>query len=185
VIAKYGVAERIAIHHRSLVDADENSALPIRHHHVGKFKDVLETMLASGGHKQDEVATRVAGSELRLVCVVAPQLSFDGFDVLLATDSFCAVVEFDDKVERAVVRRDKLERTVRIKYESVCFQLEAILASKMPQVDATTVAGRCYVHDQVSQGNRVVMVPVTDLFEVAASRHCGVGTIEQSVTVAS
>lgn len=116
--------------------------------------------------------------------VVASEFAFDGFDVLRRTNSFGAVVEFDDEIERSAVGREKLEGTVGKEHRAAGFQADGILASEVTHFDAQPMCADKRLNDEISETHRVMVMADPDLFKVTAVGQSRFGAMKQPEAIA-
>lgn len=177
--------EWVCIEQTRKVTTEEDGALPIRHYCVGQRHDVDQADLAACRHKQHKITFGIVCGKLPLVSVVAAKFPFNRFDILLSSNAFCAVIEFDHKVEASTVSGHELKATIRIQSEALSLQLEAVLSREVAQLDAMTVGHCDQMNQAVGQTRRVMMVATFHFFEVPSPWNGRVHAIQKPIAFAS
>ena len=185
MIRQNRLAERIGCQQGGKIASDEDSALSILHAGIGKAHDFRQSVAPPSRNEQHQIARTIVGCKLALMKIVTSQLALNGFHILLRLHAFGAVVQFHHKVERPAMGSGQLKRTVGIDGESTRLQLDRIVPSEMSDGDPVLIPR----HKQMGNGFRqmkcVIVMAVTDFFEVSAPRQSCVGTVQQPVSLAS
>lgn len=177
MVGKDGLRKWIRFLQRLQTARQENRSARLRSHSGCGVQNAGNALLAASRYEQNQIAFRIVGVELGVVNIVTTQFAFDGLDIPLSTHTLGSVVQLNDEVERPSVAENKVKCAVWVHRESTSLQLDAILTSELFDGDAFTVPGVRQLYQRLCQRMLVVMMTMTDFFEVAAIRKSGIRAV--------